>query len=126
MVWLQKCDVSEIEKQVLTAGTVSSRVITPSKGTAAVAPREDSSLGVRGGAAPPRPPAPADADVMTVPPPRPPAPWAYSVSPPPPEAYIYGLPLVSVVPASVYGVPRVGGGLVVRRIHIVNVSSATS
>lgn len=70
------------------------------------------------GPSPPRPPAPADADVLAVPPPRPPAPQA---SPLPPEAYLYVPPLVSIVPAWQHGTPRVGGGIVIH--HIINVSS---
>lgn len=83
----------------------------------------EAGTGGRGRTPPPRPPVPDDSDLLAVPPPRPPAPRSYSASPvPPPEAFLYGAPLVSSVPAH-YGVPRVGGPTPVGRAPRV-VSSA--
>ncbi|KAK8748828.1 hypothetical protein OTU49_016016 [Cherax quadricarinatus] len=111
----KKCDVAEVEKQVVKSGVVSSHVFTSSEST------KSYPSGVRGVAVPPRrPQVPDNAAVLAVPPPRPPVPGAYSISPLPPEAYIYAMPLVSSVPASVYGTPRVGGGVLVRRGFVIN------
>ncbi|KAG7164763.1 putative Paxillin-like 3 [Homarus americanus] len=115
--------MTEIEKQVILTGIVASHVTSSSKLEASSA-KQEKTISVPGAAPPPRPPVPDDQDLLAVPPPRPPVPRAYSNSPLPPEAYIYGSALVSSVPASVYGTPRVGGGLLVHHTHVVNVSSA--
>ncbi|KAG0718107.1 Paxillin [Chionoecetes opilio] len=68
--------------------------------------RVEARTGGRGRTPPPRPPVPDDRDLLAVPPPRPPAPCSYAGTPaPPPEAFLYGAPLVSSVPAH-HGVPR--------------------
>lgn len=138
-MWLQRSDVAELEKQVVqmsenvttsstsssSKGKVEQQVSPPAAPSTVAAPLASQVDGAS--PLPPRPPAPADADMLAVPPPRPPVPMEYSASPVPPEAYLLGTPLlVSTVPASHYGTPRVGGGILVHRRHIIDVSSATS
>lgn len=94
---LQRSEKTETKRMAVDVSTYSSKVEAEAGGRG------------RGRTPPPRPPVPDDSDLLAVPPPRPPAPNTYSASPvPPPEAFLYGAPLVSSVPAH-YGVPRVGG-----------------
>ncbi|XP_050714328.1 paxillin-like isoform X10 [Eriocheir sinensis] len=91
---ITRSEKTETKRMAVDVSTYSSKVEAEAGGRG------------RGRTPPPRPPVPDDSDLLAVPPPRPPAPNTYSASPvPPPEAFLYGAPLVSSVPAH-YGVPR--------------------